>query len=137
MSQKKEDNKDKKGDETTITPYFISFKDGIEESDEAPMVKYPKINAALGMLDRFLSKNLVLIFSIYALTVTICGGGLLMNNVVFSNASGTEGTTGTAPIELNTWLYSIIAVFTFFLFLACVYLISRKRFKASKPVPSK
>ena len=98
--------------------------------EEPPVIKYPKINASLGMLDRFLSKNLLLILGIYAFTMTICGGGLLLNNAVFSSASTTTGTTGRANIELNTWLYSIISVFTFFVFLVVVYMIARKRSKS-------
>lgn len=147
MSKRKEeravqDSKESTKKKTTLratepTPLCLSvFMDDLEtpEETDTSVVKYPKINSALGTLERFLTKNLMLIIGIYIFAMTLCGGGLLLNNAIFSNASTTTGTSGSADMELNTWLYSFIAIFTFFVLLSVFYLLGRKRYRDKKGI---
>lgn len=101
------------------------------EREDAPTVKYSNIKRMLGTLDKFLSTKLSLVLGICTLAIASCSLGLFFSNAGSSSAASKGGNTsgGGGDITLNTWLWSILALFVFLAVLAIIHAIVRTRSK--------
>ena len=97
----------------------------VEETETAvEVVKYPTIRRMLNTLDKFLAKKLVLVLGLLSIGIVLCSGGVLLSAASVSAATG-PGVG--SPVALETFLFSLMALFAFAGVVTIIYFVSRRK----------
>jgi hypothetical protein len=87
-------------------------------ADEQKTVRFANIKRILATLDKFLDKKIASIAILYFFSVIACGFGLIVSGKVASAAS--DGARRAGATTSNSWLWAVLAVFTFLFLLGAV-----------------
>lgn len=100
----------------------------VKVTNDSKVVERSTIKRMLNTLDRFLTKRFMSIIAFCTAVISICAIGLAFANTTFGNASssGSKGGLG-GNLTLETWLWSLIAVFGFIAITTVFYVCGRKK----------
>ena len=92
----------------------------VEVNAKGKPERFPHIKRMIGKLDRFLNRRVASIMVLWACAMVVLGSVAIVNGVSASASDGgSSWTSGT-----NAWLYSLVAVLSFFMLLALVRVIA-------------
>ena len=96
-------------------------------ADELRVVQYSTIKRMLGALDRFLTKQFMLVVAFCTSVIAVCILGLTFANETLGRAATPGGGDPSGNMTALIWLWSIIAVMVFVATVTTVYALGRRK----------
>jgi len=105
-----------------------------DEKDTTVVVEYSTIKRMLGTLDRFLTRQFMLVVGLCTAVISGCILGLMFENAVLGHAfspGGMGSGSGGGDLTTNVWLGSLLAVAVFIIIVAVVINIKKRKRKGA------
>jgi len=101
----------------------------LDEKETAVVVEYSAIKRMLDTLDRFLTKQFLLVVGLCTAVISGCVLGLMFENAVLGQAFSPGGGTSGGDLTVNVWLGAVATVAVFLMVVTIVLNVKKRRAK--------